>query len=300
MDILITGGTGLIGHLLCQRLTQAGHRITVLSRTPAKVAERCGPGVEALSGLHACHPERYFDAIINLAGAPIVDRPWTQARKAQLLASRVTLTEELVAAIARAQRKPQVLLSGSAIGYYGDMGEAACSDLHAATPPGSDFGAQLCASWETAARKAEDLGVRVCLLRTGLVLAQEGGFLAKLLPAFKLGLGTRLGKGQQWMSWIHMEDYLNALLRLLQDGQASGPHNLSAPHPVRNTEFTRALGQALHRPTPFVAPRCLIQLALGQRAYFLLGGQKVLPDRLSQSGFEFRYPQLGAALEALL
>lgn len=301
MEILLTGGTGLIGRALCGPLLEAEHRLTVLSRRPERVEALCGKGVQALARLADWGPERHFDAVINLAGAPIVDRPWTSARRRVLWESRVTLTEDLVAAIGRAQGKPAVLLSGSAVGFYGDQGEALCSDALVESPlgHGMDFGGRLCAAWEAAARHAEDFGVRVCLLRTGLVLAREGGFYARLRPSFSLGLGARLGAGQQWMSWIHIDDYVVAVLRLLEDAQLRGAYNLTAPQPVRNAEFTRMLAASLHRPAVLVAPACLIRLGLGQRAYFLLGGQKVLPQRLGSAGFMFCHAELQSALAAL-
>jgi uncharacterized protein (TIGR01777 family) len=301
MEILLTGGTGLIGRALCAPLLAAGHRLTVLSRRPDQVEALCGEGVQALARLADWEPERHFDAVINLAGAPIVDRPWTTARRRVLWESRVTLTEELVAAIGRAHTKPVVLLSGSAIGFYGDQGEAVCSDAQVESPlgHGMDFGGRLCAAWEAAARHAEGFGVRVCLLRTGLVLARQGGFYARLHLPFSLGLGTRLGHGRQWMSWIHIEDYVGAVLALLRDDALRGAYNLTAPQPARNAEFTAALATSLHRPAFFVAPACLIRLGLGQRAYFLLGGQKVLPQRLEAAGFAFRHAVLAEALAAL-
>lgn len=302
MEILLTGGTGLIGSALCARLLAEGHRLTVVSRRPDLVAQRCGEGVQAFSRIAEWLPEQHFDAVINLAGAPIVDRPWTAARREVLWASRVTMTSDLVAAISRAQVRPAVLLSGSAVGYYGDSGDVVCDD-QPVTPPaghGKDFGARLCAGWEAAARQAESFGVRVCLLRTGLVLARQGGFLSRLRLQFSLGLGMRLGNGQQWMSWIHLEDLLAAILVLLHDTQAHGPYNLVAPGPVRNAEFTQALAAALHRPAPLAVPASVLRLMLGQRAVLLIGGQRVLPARLEKAGVQFRYPQLAGALTELL
>jgi len=300
MNILITGGTGMLGRALCAVLLAEGHQLTVLSRQPAKVAKLCGASVQAFASLDDWRPDVHFDAIINLAGAQILDFPWTEARKHTLWASRITLTEQLSAAIARAERKPSVLLSGSAIGYYGDCGEAPCSDAFAVPNPSAhDFGARLCAAWETAANQAAGWGVRVCLLRTGLVLARQGGLLARMRLPFKLGLGARLGDGLQWMSWIHIDDWVGAVLTLLRTESASGAFNLSAPQPVRNADFTYALGAALSRPTPFTLPTFVLRLILGHRAYLLLGGQRVLPERLLNMGYRFQHSTLSEALQGL-
>ncbi|GAB2884236.1 TIGR01777 family oxidoreductase [Uliginosibacterium flavum] len=300
MNILITGGTGMLGRALCAVLLAEGHQLTVLSRQPAKVAKLCGASVQAFASLDDWRPGVHFDAVINLAGAQILDFPWTEVRKHALWASRITLTEQLTAAIARAERKPSVLLSGSAIGYYGDCGEAPCSDAFAVPNPSAhDFGARLCAAWENAASQATGWGVRVCLLRTGLVLARQGGLLARMRLPFKLGLGARLGDGLQWMSWIHIDDWVGAVLALLRTESACGAFNLTAPQPVRNIEFTTTLGRSLNRPTPFTLPTVLLQLALGQRAYLLLGGQRVLPERLQAISYRFQQPSLPEALRGL-
>lgn len=298
MKILLTGGTGFVGRALCPALLAAGHEVTVLSRQhPSVVTRTCGAGVQALASLADWRPEQRFDAVINLAGEPIVDAAWSAARKQQLRASRIGLTQQLVARIAAAEHQPAVLLSGSAIGIYGDAGASPCEE---SAPLAADFAAQLCRDWEQAALAAEARGVRVCLLRTGLVLDRSGGLLQKMLPAFRFGLGAKLGNGAQWMSWITRADYVAAVLALLADGQARGPYNLTAPVPVTNAEFTRLLAQALHRPALFVAPAPLLKLALGERAPLLLGGQRVLPARLQETGFRFRQPQLAGALRELL
>ena len=301
MNVLLTGGTGLIGCALCARLLKSGHHLTVLSRRPERVAALCGERVRALGRLNDWRPELHFDAIINLAGAPIIDLPWSAGRQRTLWRSRITLTEELVEAIARADSKPEVLLSGSAIGYYGDAGEAPCSDSpgSAPAPAAEDFSARLCAAWEDVARTAQALSVRVCLLRTGLVLSRDGGLYARMRRPFSLGLGARLGDGQQWMSWIHIEDYLAAVERLLGDASLRDAFNLSAPLPVRNQAFTRLLAASLGRQARLVAPAAAIRLALGRRAFMLLGGQRVLPQRLLNAGLKFEYPELALALKYL-
>lgn len=297
MHILITGGTGLIGRQLCKALLAQGHELTVFSRNPASVSVKCGTGVHAMATFGEWHPGQTFDAVINLAGEPIVDARWTARRKQVLWESRVTFTRELVRHIAAAGHKPTVLLSGSAVGYYGDRGDVA---LDEAADAGEDFAAQLCKAWEDAARAAEQAGVRVCRLRTGLVLSNSGGLLGRMLLPFKLGLGARLGDGKQWMSWVHIDDYVAMVLRLLSDAQASGPYNMTAPQPVTNAEFTAALAKVLHRPALFAAPALLLKLAMGERASLLLEGQKVLPGRMSAAGYRFKFSYLADALGNLL
>lgn len=297
MHILITGGTGLIGRHLCRALLADGHELTVLSRKPASVPIKCGAAVHPMAVLAEWHPGQAFDAVINLAGEPIVDMRWTAKRKLALWESRVNLTNELVRHIATAGDKPSVLISGSAVGYYGNRGDMALDEAENA---GEDFGAQLCKAWEDAAHAAEQVGVRVCLLRTGLVLSRDGGMLGRMLPPFRLGLGTRLGDGKQWMSWVHIDDYIEIVLRLLNDMQASGPYNMTAPHPVTNAEFTADLARALHRPGLFAAPAWLLKLAMGARASLLLEGQKVLPSKISATGYRFQFADLHSALDNLL
>ena len=297
MKILITGGTGLIGRALCRALVDAGHQLTVLSRKPESVKRQCGDAVESISSLSQWDHTRVFDAVINLAGEPIVDARWSESRKKALWDSRVTLTEELVAQIRQASHKPAVLLSGSAIGYYGDRGDQVLVESSA---PANDYAARLCQAWEAAAQAAADLGVRVCLLRTGLVLSSQGGLLGRMLLPFKLGLAARLGEGSQWMSWIHVDDYVAIVIGLLANAQIDGPVNMTAPAPVTNRHFTAALASALHRPALFAAPRCVLQFMLGERAAMLLGGQRVLPAKMATHGFRFAFPDIATALQAVL
>ena len=297
MQILITGGTGLIGRQLCKALLAEGHELTVLSRNPASVPVKCGAGVHALASLAQWQPGQTFDAVINLAGEPIVDKSWTAKRKQALWASRVTLTEELVRRIAAANHRPAVLLSGSAVGYYGNRGDVM---LDEAAEVGENFAAQLCKAWEDAARVAESVGVRVCLLRTAPVLSNDGGLLGRMLPLFRLGLGARLGDGKQWMSWVHMQDYVAMVLGLLHDPHAAGPYNMAAPQPVTNAEFTATLAALLHRPALFVAPALLLKLGMGERASLLLEGQRVLPGKMAAAQYRFTFTNLADALRDLL
>jgi len=297
MNILLTGGTGLIGQALCAALLKGGHTLTVLSRNPATVPAKCGAGVRAIASPAEWRADEHFDAVINLAGEPIVDARWTAERKQRLWASRVTLTQELVSRIAAAKQKPAVLLSGSAIGYYGDCGDVSIDE---SAPVGTDFGAVLCEAWEAAAQKAAESGVRICLLRTGLVLSANGGLLAKMRLPYSLGLGARLGNGRQWMSWIHIDDYVALLLRLLTQADASGAINMTAPVPVSNAEFTAGLARALHRPACLAAPAPILKLVLGERSVLLLGGQRVLPAKAEALGYAFTYRALDGALQSLL
>lgn len=297
MHILITGGTGLIGRALCRALLPAGHQVTVLSRRPDTVAEKCGSGVRSMASLADWGDSMQFDAVVNLAGEPIVDVHWSDARKKAIWDSRVTLTQDLVQRMAHCQYKPSVLLSGSAVGYYGDRSDIS---LDEAARSGTDFSAELCATWEAEAMCAAELGVRVCVLRTGLVLASGGGLLQRMSLPFKLGLGARLGDGKQWMSWIHISDYVEIMLALLTNSQASGPYNMTAPTPVTNREFTATLASSVHRPAWFVAPASLLGLVLGERKVLLLGGQHVVPVKVKGLGFVFKYPRLDMALQSLL
>jgi uncharacterized protein (TIGR01777 family) len=294
MRVLVTGGTGFIGKALVKRLLQRGDGVVVLSRKPDSVKVLFGKDVEAWSNLSSWTPDSVIDAVINLAGEPIIDRPWTAARKQALRDSRIGITGQLVRAMQASARKPSVLLSGSAIGIYGDTGLA---DVTENTLPAGDFGAQLCAEWEQAALAAEALGVRVCLLRTGLVLHSDGGMLKKMLLPFKLGLGSRLGDGRQMMSWIHRQDYLNALLFVLDNPDCRGPFNMTAPKPVDNRSFTEALARSLKRKALLVTPEFLLKPILGERSLLLFGGQNVLPEKLRVHGFQFQFPSIDDALE---
>lgn len=297
MNILITGGTGFIGSALTKRLVEQGHAVTVLSRSPDKVAKICGSGVNALSNLADLKAEDSYQVIVNLAGAPIFDARWSEARKQLIRDSRIGLTDQLIACIARMTVKPELLISGSAIGYYGDQGSTVLTEK---SIPYEDFSHRLCADWEAAAQQAGQFGVRVCLTRSGLVIADGGGFLQRMLPAFRLGLGGRLGSGRQWISWIHRQDWINIALTMMADSTMSGAYNLTAPHPVSNAEFTKILAACLNRPALLTVPDWLLKPLLGEMSQLLLGSQRVLPDRLLTQGFEFQYDSLNAALDEAL
>ncbi|MFJ3009446.1 TIGR01777 family oxidoreductase [Pseudomonas fluorescens] len=296
MRILLTGGTGLIGRQLCRHWSGQGHQLTVWSRRPEKVAKICGAQVRAIARLEDFGDEP-LDAVVNLAGAPIADRPWTHRRKALLWSSRITLTETLLAWLEMRQQKPGLLISGSAVGWYGDGGER---ELTEDSPPViDDFASQLCIAWEETAQRAEGQGIRVVLVRTGLVLSAEGGFLSRLLLMFKLGLGGPLGNGRQWMPWIHIDDQIALIDFLLHRDQASGPYNACAPKPVRNREFAKTLGSVLHRPAFMPMPALALKVGLGEMSSLLLGGQRAMPARLLEAGFTFQFTDLRAALDDL-
>jgi uncharacterized protein (TIGR01777 family) len=297
MHILLTGGTGLIGRRLCRHWLDQGHQLSVWSRKPDQVTRLCGAGVRGIA-----HPDdigsQHVDAVINLAGAPIADRPWTRKRKMLLWDSRITLTEQLITWLERREQKPDVLISGSAVGWYGDGGERELDEESA--PVSEDFASQLCIAWEETAQRAEAFGIRVVLLRTGLVLANEGGMMQRLLPPFKLGMGGPIGNGRQWMPWVHIEDQIAAIDFLLNREDAQGPYNACAPSPVRNRDFAKTLASLLHRPAFMPMPAVALRLLLGELSILLLGGQRARPNRLQAAGFTFRFTDLHAALENLL
>ncbi|UNG16735.1 TIGR01777 family oxidoreductase [Stutzerimonas zhaodongensis] len=296
MNILLTGGTGLIGRALCKHWLSQGHQLWVWSRSPEKVADRCGESVTGIGDLGDLDQVR-LDAVINLAGAPIADRPWTKSRRLLLWNSRIKLTEQLVEWLATRQQKPALLISGSAVGWYGDGGERELSEDDSAVT--NDFASQLCAAWEESATRAESLGIRVVVVRTGLVLAAHGGFLQRLRPLFALGLGGRQGSGRQWMPWIHINDQIGLIDFLLHQPGAAGPYNACAPQPVRNADFAKAYAASLGRPAVLPVPALALKVGLGELSGLILGGQKAQPLRLQAAGFQFRFVTLDAALADL-
>lgn len=297
MKILVTGGTGFIGSALVKQLKRQGHDVTVLSRYPHTIEKRCGPGVHELSSLKLLPPEVTFEVVINLAGAPIFDALWTKSRKKILRNSRIDLTEQLVECFERMTVKPELFISGSAVGYYGDRGDTVLTEQSPVRP---DFSTQLCADWEAAARKAEAFGVRVCVMRTGLVIGGGGGILQRMLLPFRLGLGGRLGSGKQWMSWIHRKDWIAAAEAMIADPSMQGPYNATSPNPVTNREFTKMLARCLHRPALFPVPAFVLKTLLGEMSQLVLGSQRVMPEKLLERGFEFQYSDLSSAINQAL
>jgi uncharacterized protein (TIGR01777 family) len=294
MRIVMGGATGLIGTALSASLRQDGHDVVrLVRRAPA------GPGQVQWDPGRPLDPAVLSGsgAVVNLSGAPIAGGWWTQSRKRALHDSRIGATTTLVTAITAAEAPPPVLLSGSAIGWYGDTGDR---EVDETAPAGRGFLPELVTDWEAAAAPAQAAGTRVITLRTGLVLAGQGGLLGPLAPLFKLGLGARLGDGRQYLSWIALADHVRAARFLLDRAEIAGPVNLTAPAPVTNAEFTAAFGRAAHRPALLRVPSPLLRAALGELSSELLSGARVRPARLLAAGFTFRYPGIDAALAAAL
>lgn len=300
MRIVVTGGTGLVGSVAIRRLLRAGAEPVALTRDPSKARSVLPPGcqVVAWSGEGAAETAALEGAagILNLAGEPIAQR-WSKAVKSRLVGSRVGTLGRLQAALSRCRVPPSVLVSASAVGYYGGRGDEILTEE---SPAGSGFLAETCVLWEEAARRAGGLGLRTVQVRIGVVLAKEGGALARLLPLFRLGGGGPVGSGRQWMSWIHAEDLADLLVFALKEPAASGPLNAVAPGPVTNRAFANALGKALRRPAFLPAPAFALSLAFGEMASVLLEGQRVLPARATALGATFRFPDLESALRDLL
>jgi hypothetical protein len=300
MRVFLTGGTGFLGRALGARLRRGGHELVAWVRSGSRARGLLGPEVELVevgrgddslrAALARC------DAIVNLAGEPVLAR-WTERRRRELRASRVDLTARLVGALGGLEPRPRVLVSGSAVGFYGDRGAERLSE---ASPRGAGFLPELCAAWEDAARSAEDLGLRVVYLRTGIVLGRGGGALAQMLPPFRLGLGGRIGSGAQFMPWIHLEDWVRAAIFALTDERARGALNLTAPDPPTNREFTRILAGVLRRPAVLPVPALALRVLFGEAASILLESQRAEPARLRELGFAHAFPALDAALRELL
>lgn len=297
MNYLITGGTGLIGAEICQKLQAAGHTVIVHGRSRDKIHRRCGLSAVAITSFDDIDQNEQVDIIINLAGAPIADARWSDKRKRELEQSRIGITEQLVNWIADRDKKPQSLISGSAVGWYGDQED---KQLNEQSGFEDEYAHQLCDRWEQAALKAKNYGVRVCIVRTGLVLAPGEGFLKRMLLPFKLGLGGPIADGQQFMPWVHLEDISNLFIFLSKQTDLDGVFNGTAPEPVTNAEFSHLLAQKLHRPSFMVVPSCVLKLALGEMSQLLLGGQRALPEKVRAAGFEFQYTDLESALDHVL
>jgi len=298
MKALVTGATGFVG----PRLLRLLDRPVVLSRDPDRARHTIGHLVDRIirwDPLQGPPPQEAFqgvDAVMHLAGESVAAGRWTAARKAMIRDSRVIGTRNLVQGIVQAAVKPRVLVSASAVGYYGDRGE---EELTEAASPASDFLAQVCVEWEREALAAERSGVRVALARTGIVLGSgSGGALSKMLLPFKLGAGGPLGNGRQWMSCIHVDDVAGLILWAIGNESISGPVNAVCPEPVRNTEFTRALAQAVHRPAILPAPGFALRLALGELSHVMLDSVRVIPEVALSSGYRFRFSNVEAGLQA--
>jgi uncharacterized protein len=297
MKVLISGGSGFVGHALARSLREDGHHVAQLVR----------PGVAASPGDVHWDPTAAtadvtamegFDAVVHLSGASIADGRWTAERKAILRSSRIDSTRVLVDALMHLRQKPRVLVSASATGYYGDRGDEILTE---SSEPGTDFLALLARDWEAEAMRAEFGGIRTVRLRFGIILSSDGGALPKMIMPFKFGVGGRLGSGNQWMSWIALKDAVGVAHTALTDDRFAGALNVVAPNPLRNTEFTRIVATVLHRPAIFPAPAFALRIALGEMAEpLLLSSQRVLPEKLLAINYPFRFVDLATALPAIL
>jgi hypothetical protein len=301
MHILITGGAGLIGHRLVDHLIQHGHLVTVVSRQPyrpaslpaklnfaqwdGKTAEGWGQWVEGV------------DAVVNLAGAGLADVRWTAERKQIMRDSRFQAGQAVTEAIEAAENKPKVLIQASAVGYYGPHKDEVITEASSA---GDDFLADICKEWEASTRPVEAMGVRWVVIRSGVVLDMQGGAFPKMVRPFQFFVGGPVGSGRQWLSWIHHEDEVNGIRFLIEHESASGPVNLTAPEPLRNRDFGKAIGRVLSRPALAPVPSLVLKLLFGEMASVLLDGQRVLPRKLQEWGYEFKFPTAETAMQDLL
>ena len=295
MNILITGATGLIGRALVAQW-RGQHQLHILTRSSVKAKEILTIEANYQHSLDDINLNQ-IDAVINLAGEPIADKRWSETQKEKICQSRWQITEALAEKIQQCTTPPKVLISGSAIGFYGRQGNTVVTEEHSSFYP--EFSHDICARWENLAQRAAGTNTRVCLLRTGIVLSGKGGALGKMLPLFKYGLGGPIGDGQQFMSWIHLEDMVRLIDFLLQRENLTGPFNATAPRPVSNKQFSQLLAERFGKKAPFTVPAFVLRLAFGEMADLLLFGQNVQPKRLLDSGFEFHYQQLKDALNAL-
>lgn len=305
MKVAITGATGFVGSRLVERLQSDGHSAVILTRNPLQAKRlfptSAVPGVDVVAytptesgdwqqAIAGC------DGVVNLAGEPIAESRWTPERKQIILKSRQLGTQKLVDAIAQAAQKPSVLVNASAIGYYGTSETATFDET---SPPGDDFLAQVCEAWEAEAEKVKQAGVRLVIVRLGIVLG-NGGALAKMIPPFKLFAGGPIGTGKQWFSWIHREDLVNLILQALTQPQMEGVYNATAPNPVRMAEFSHTLGEVMHRPSWLPVPGFALETLLGDGAKVVLEGQQVLPKRTQTTGFQYQYPTVKQAVAEIL
>ena len=306
MKIAITGATGFVGSHLVAKLQKQGHQVVVLTRNTSyghKVFPSSAfPNVEIVdytpttlgswqSSISGC------DSVINLAGESIAEGRWTEGKKQEILQSRQLTTQNIVTAIANAEHKPSVLINASAIGYYGTSETATFTET---SPSSNDFLASVCQAWEAEAQKVNDVGVRLVILRLGIVLAKDGGALAKMITPFKMFAGGPIGSGNQWFSWIHRDDLVDLILQAVTDANMSGVYNATAPNPVRMNELSQTMGTVLNRPSWLPVPGFAIEAMLGDGAIVVLEGQQVLPERTLTTGFQYQYPNLQGALKKIL
>ncbi len=307
MKVLVSGSSGFVGKAVVAALGRQGHTVCRLVRPQSARGNRESHGGapsptdipwDPLSGTFARDAAEGADAVVHLAGASIAEGRWTEERKALLCTSRVDASRHLVGELSKLSRPPKTVVSASAVGFYGNRGD---EELTEQSKPGTDFLASLARDWEAEVARAQQFGARTVMLRFGVILDREGGALARMLPPFKLGVGGRLGSGNQWMSWLSRQESVGLIQYALENGPLDGAVNAIAPHPVRNREFTAALANALHRPAIFPAPAWVLRLALGEMAdALLLSSQRVLPAKLLSLGYRFQHPQLPPALATIL
>jgi uncharacterized protein (TIGR01777 family) len=293
--ILIAGGSGFLGHKLAAKLAAEGHGVQTLTRRAGRTPDQITWNPDGSAGTLPAHLEG-ADAIVNLAGENLAEGRWTAARKEALVSSRVLSTRTLARAITACAQPPRVFVSASAVGYYGPHGDEPVTE---ATPAGSDFLARICVDWEQEARAVETPRTRLAIIRSGVVLARDGGALKKMLLPFRLGLGATIGSGMQYFSWIHAEDWTSLVSWLIGNAAAAGAFNATAPAPVTNHTFTKTLGRVLGRPAILQAPAFALHVAMGEMADMLLHGQRVMPVHAEQLGFQFTHRALEPALHSL-
>lgn len=294
MKILITGGTGLVGCALIDILLQKGHTVSVLTRNANKAKKTLGDNVVFITDINLLPSLNDFEAVINLAGEPIAGKRWTAKQKERLCNSRWNITRKLAQLIQSSTSPPKVFISGSAVGYYGAYSN---EELTEDSVPHIEFTNTLCLQWETLALDAQSSTTRVCLLRTGIILSAKGGMLPKMALPFRWYMGAIVGKGSQYISWIHIDDMVGAICHLLDTEDAKGAFNMTAPHAATNAEFSRSLAKALHRPCIFRVPAFVLRLAMGESATLLIDGQRAIPKHLKDMGYTFRFENVEDALK---
>ncbi|MCP4954090.1 MAG: TIGR01777 family protein [Photobacterium aquimaris] len=298
MKILVTGATGLIGKALLPHLNHDD--ITIISRDPTRAYELLGHHINALDSLQSLPNLNQFDVVINLAGEPIMDKRWSEQQKRVIEHSRWNITQQLVDKIQASDNPPHTFISGSAVGIYGDQHDHTIDETFIIEPNNTDFSQQVCYRWEQIALEAQSDQTRVCLLRTGIVLAKQGGALAKMLLPYQFGLGGPIGDGQQYFPWIQLQDMVRGILFLINHNETQGPYNFTAPNPVTNCVFSATLAATLHRPHLLFTPAWVLKFALGESSQLLLDGQRALPNKLQAAGFNFSFPCIEQALKQTL
>ena len=299
--VVVTGATGFIGHYFCQAAKDKGWNVIAISRNLEKAKNKL-PGIQVIKKIEDLSTTEKIHYVVNLAGEPLVSGRWNAARKQVFIDSRVGMTNQLFDYFKQLPEPPEVLVSGSAVGYYGPYdGSPQDKRLDEAAKHRDSYSHHLCSEWEHSAAQFSQLGTRVCYLRTGIVLGSKEGALARMVPPFKMGLGGRIGNGKQWMPWIHINDEIELIFHCIKRSDLTGSINATSPNPVTNRQFSQALGAVLSRPVIFPMPAFLVKLLFGEMAEeLLLAGQRVHPRKALESGFEFKYPELGPALEQIL